>query len=90
MPNADGDKARIRGEIADFIVSNFLFGDAGKRPADGDSLIDAGIVDSTGILELIEFAESKYGISIDERETIPENLGSIANLADFIGRKKAS
>lgn len=90
MQTKVADDAKIRAEIADFIVANFLFGDAKKRPADEDSLIDLGIVDSTGILELIEFVEGTYGISISEKETYPENLGSIANLARFVCGKLSS
>lgn len=90
MQTKVADNAKIRAELADFIVTNFLFGDAKKRPADEDSLIDLGIVDSTGILELIEFVENTYGITITEKETYPENLGSVSNLARFICAKLAS
>lgn len=78
----------IQKDISDFIVSNFLFGDRARLPAADQSLIEQGVVDSTGILELIEFVEEKFGIQVSEAETVPENLGSIANLTRFVASKK--
>ncbi|UCE67992.1 MAG: acyl carrier protein [Candidatus Zixiibacteriota bacterium] len=57
--------------------------------ADGDSLLDKGIVDSTGILELIGFLEENFDIQIDDEELIPENLDSVVNLINFVNRKKS-
>ena len=73
--------------ISDFIISNFLFGDEEGLPAGGDSLLGSGVVDSTGILELIEFLESEFGIQVAEDETVPANLDSLDNLTAFVGRK---
>ena len=77
----------IKKTLSDFIVSNYLFGDEKRRPADGDSLIEGGIMDSTGILELIEFVESTFGIQVKETETVPQNLDGLANLTAFISKK---
>ncbi len=82
------DTSAIREGFIEFIIANYLFGDKNKLPSDGESLIDLGIVDSTGILELIEFTEHTYGVTISDTETIPENLGSIANLVRFVHGKK--
>lgn len=79
--------ATIQGKIADFVVMNFLFGDAEKKPSENDSLIETGIIDSTGILELIEFLESEFQISVSEKETVPQNLGSVAALSRFVEKK---
>ena len=84
----DVDK-QVRAELIDFIVANYLFGDAQRVPADDESLVERGIVDSTGILELIEFLESHFGIEVSETETVPQNLGSISNLTRFVMDKKA-
>jgi acyl carrier protein len=70
-------------------VGNFLFGDAARKPADADSLIENGIVDSTGILELIEYLESEFGISVQEDETIPQNLDGLGVLTRFVTLKLA-
>jgi len=72
-----------------FIRENFLFGGQDAF-ADDASLVEEGIVDSTGVLELITHVESTYGIEIDDDELVPENLDSIANLARFIAGKQAT
>ncbi len=82
-------KNAVRDQVAEFIVTNFLFGDEGSLPTDEESLIEQGVVDSTGILELIEFIEKQFGISIKDTETVPENLGSVANITKFVQSKKA-
>lgn len=76
-------------ELREFVSSAYLFGDSSRMPADTDSLLETGILDSTGILELIEFLEEKYGISITDQETVPDNLGSIANLSRYLTAKLA-
>lgn len=76
-----------RQRIRDFIVENYLFCDANRGFTDADSLIKTGIIDSTGILELMEFTESTFNITIDEAETIPENLDSVDNIVRFIQKK---
>jgi acyl carrier protein len=81
---------QIQAELTDFVVKNYLFGDAARAPRDEDSLTDSGIIDSTGIIELIEFLESHFGITVSESETVPQNLGSISNLTKFVLGKKAA
>lgn len=78
----------VRSQVADFVVTNYLFGDASRLPADDESLVESGIVDSTGILELVEFLERTFGISVTDEETIPDNLGSIAGLVRYVSEKK--
>lgn len=81
---------QIQSELTEYIVANYLFGDASRTPADDDSLIERGVVDSTGILELIEFLESNFGIEVSEDETIPENLDGISRLTEFVVSKKSA
>lgn len=81
---------QVRSDLTNFIVSNYLFGDETKTPAEDDMLVDDGVIDSTGILELIEFLESHFGISVAEVETVPENLGSIARLVRFVVAKSVA
>lgn len=80
---------QIRAELTEFIMTNYLFGDIARAPRDDASLIEEGIIDSTGILELIEFLESRFGVEVSESETVPENLGSISNLAKFVMSKQS-
>ena len=72
--------------IKDFIVENFLYGsDADLK--DDTSFLEEGIIDSTGVLELVEFLEEEFEISVDDEELIPENLDSINNVAAYLQRK---
>ena len=79
----------IRDQVRNFIVTNFLFGDEGRLPQDTDSLLESGIVDSTGVLELVDFLEADLGVTVADHETIPANLDSIANLTAFATRKRS-
>jgi acyl carrier protein len=76
-------KERIR----EFLVETFLFGAEDARIQDGESLLETGIVDSTGVLELINFLESEFGLEVRDNEVVPENLDSIDRLASFVQRK---
>jgi acyl carrier protein len=81
----------LKHDLRTFIIDSFLFGEAPAQGtlADEDSLLDAGIIDSTGVLELVMFVEERWGITIDDAELSPENLDSIARLAAFVSRKQA-
>lgn len=74
-------------EIRGFIVENFLFGDESREPGPDDSLYGKGIVDSTGVLSIINYIEERYGIAVSDTEITPENLDSINRISAFIGRK---
>ena len=73
-------------QLRGFVVTNFLFGQADKLDND-DSFLEKGIIDSTGILELVSFVEETYGITVEDQELIPENLDSINNLLRFLQTK---
>jgi acyl carrier protein len=79
----------IRAALTEFIIANYLFGDIALVPRDDDALVEEGIIDSTGILELIQFLESHFGIEVSEAETVPQNLGSISNLTEFVMSKRS-
>ena len=73
-------------QLKDFIVENFLFGnDDGLK--DDTSFLEEGIIDSTGVLELVSYLEEQFDISVEDEELIPENLDSIENLNAFLERK---
>jgi len=74
-------------DIKAFLVSNFLFGQEEPQLPEDQSFLESGVIDSTGLLELVTFVEQKYGISVGDRELLPENLDSIRNLSRFIERK---
>ena len=69
--------------IREFVVDYFLFGEDQNLKED-DSFLENGIVDSTGILELVEFIEKTYHIQVEDDELIPENLDSIVNVVKFL------
>lgn len=75
-------------QVRAFILKNFLFGDASRMPTDADSLLAAGVVDSTGVLELVEFLEGDLGVRVADHETVPANLDSIDNITGFVTRKR--
>jgi acyl carrier protein len=75
-------RAKIRG----FIVENFLFGkEDGVK--DETLFLDEGIIDSTGILELVSYLEEEFSIGVEDEELVPENLGSINNVVAYLERK---
>ena len=74
-------------QIRDFVVTNFLYGDAGALQND-TSFLESGTVDSTGMLELIMFLESHFGLKIEPEEMVPENLDSINRVVQFVTRKQ--
>jgi acyl carrier protein len=73
-------------EVLRFIRENFILDEAEKLQ-ENDSLLEKGIIDSTGVLELVAFIEEKYNITVEDEELIPENLDSINRIAEFIKRK---
>ena len=76
--------------ISEFIVKNFVFDDQNKNIDENLSLYEKGIIDSTGVLELVDFLEEKFGIKIEDEELVPDNLDSIKKIFDFIQRKKGN
>lgn len=73
-------------QIRQFIVDNFLFGNDDDLSSD-TSFLDEGIIDSTGVLELVAFIEETFSIQIADEELIPENLDSIKNVTNYIQNK---
>jgi len=77
-----------RHQVRSFVVENFLFGDDGDGLADTDSLLERGVIDSTGVLELVAFLENTYGIRVADEELVPENFDSIDNVCQYLARKR--
>lgn len=75
---------QVAAQLRDFISSAYLFGDDSRMPSDTDSLLETGVLDSTGVLELIEFLEETFEFTVEDAETVPENLGSIAGLNRYV------
>lgn len=78
----------MRNEIRGFILANFLFTRDESKLADDVSLLGQGLMDSTGVLELISFLEKTFGIALADEEMIPENLDSVDRICAFVERKQ--
>lgn len=76
----------IASKISAFITDSLLLG----RPVDvagSASFLEAGIIDSTGVLELVQFLEETFGFAVRDEEMVPDNLDSLSKLESFVGRK---
>jgi len=78
-----------RTEIKEFIVENFMMGMNPEELTASSSLLELGIIDSTGVLELVQFLEEKYGIQVEDADLTPDNLDSLDNLVGYLNRKKS-
>ena len=75
-------------QIRTFIFENFLFDADDDALKNDDSFLEQGVIDSTGVLELVEWLEETFEIKIDDTELMPENLDSVNLIAAFIGKKQ--
>ena len=80
----------MREKVRSFVLSNFLFTQDQSKLADGASLLGQGVMDSTGVLELISFLEREFGITLADEEMVPENLDSVERICAFVERKKTA
>ena len=79
----------IRADIRDFILDNFMMGRDPQELTDSGSLLELGIIDSTGVLELVGFMEEKFDLQVEDEDLVPENLDSVNNLVEYIEHKRA-
>lgn len=80
----------IEQQVRDYILENYLFTDDQAALNNADSFLETGILDSTGILEVIYFIEEDFGIKVEDDEMIPENLDSVDHIVAFVSRKQAA
>jgi len=78
----------IQEKVSQFILNNFLMHESNIDLDINASLLEEGIIDSTGVLELVSFLESEFSVKITEDEIIPENLDTIENIVAFVEKKK--
>ena len=76
-------------KIRSFILDTFLFTDDPSALSDDESFLDRGIIDSTGVLELVMFLEEEFGVSVDDADLTPESLDSVRSVGAFLERKRA-
>ncbi len=73
-------------QIRSYIVENFLFGEDDGIDS-SESLLESGVMDSTGVMELVMFLEKSFKIEVEDEDLVPENLDSIRNIGEFVARK---
>ena len=79
----------IEQKVRQFITDNFLFREDRAALTDSESLLEAGVIDSTGVLELVAFLESEFGLAVGDAEIVPENLDSISRIVGYVKGKTA-
>lgn len=80
----------IRRSIRKYILENFLFSDNDSALNDDTSFLEQGIIDSTGVLELVNWIEEQFETKVADEDLIPDNFDSVNKLAEYIMRKKSS
>lgn len=80
------ESASVEGRVRSYILENLLFSSDGSELPNDTSLLDMGIIDSTGVLELVTFLEESFGVKIQDSEMLPENFDTVNNIVRFVGR----
>lgn len=78
----------VKQKVRQFILKNYLFSTDESALKNDVSLMQAGIMDSTGVLELIMFLEEQFGMKVADEEMTPENLDSVDRIAGFVGSRR--
>jgi acyl carrier protein len=82
--------AQVETDIRGYLLENHLFTSDAAQLSNDDSLLEKGIIDSTGILEVIMFLETKFGVTVKDSEMLPENFDSVNNIVRFVQRLKTA
>jgi len=77
----------VRPQIRQFISDNFLYGKPSESIADSDSLLEGGVIDSMGVLELVTFLEERFSIRVADADVVPQNLDSVGRITAYVCRK---
>jgi acyl carrier protein len=80
----------VRNEIRQFIIENFLFGHSNNSLGDDESFLDSGIIDSTGVLQLLGYLEEHFGIAIGDADVTPANLDSVNRVVKFVEARRTA
>lgn len=83
------DPASVQARVRRYILENLLFSDDESELPDAESLLDRGIIDSTGVLELVMFLEEAFGLQIKASEMLPANFDTVDNIVAFVRRSAA-
>lgn len=80
----------VADQIRQFIAETILFSENGFGYSDDVSFLDEGIIDSTGVVELVLFVEETYGIAVDDDDIVPDNFDTVNNLVRYVRERSAS
>jgi acyl carrier protein len=80
--------ANVNSKVREFIKDNFMYRDDREDLADSESLLDAGLIDSTGILELVAFIETEFSIQMSDADIVPDNLDSVQTIVRYVEGKR--
>ena len=83
------NNVQVEPPIREFIAKNLLYSEEGFNYADDASLLREGIIDSLGVVELVTFLQTHFGLKVDQNEVRPENFDSVARLAAYVRRKQS-
>jgi len=78
----------VNSKVREFIKDNFMYRDDREDLADTESLLDAGLIDSTGILELVAFIETEFSIQMADADIVPDNLDSVQTIVRYVEGKR--
>ena len=78
----------IESSVRTYVLENYLFTEDQSELENNDSFLEKGIIDSTGVLEIILFLEEEFGITVSAEEMVPKNLDSVTSIVNFIKKKK--
>lgn len=80
---------KVEDQVRQYVIDNFIFSEDGCELPDHASFLDANIIDSTGVLELVMFVEEVFGVSVQDDEIVRDNFDSVAQLAAYVSRKRS-
>lgn len=84
------EQQETRRRVRQYILENLMFSDDPSQLPDDASLLDRGIIDSTGVLEVVMFIEESFGVKVHDGDLLPENFDSVARIADFVARLRSA
>lgn len=90
MTTKEIDKAQIDVQVRRFLAENFILDNEGADLHEDESLTQSGVLDSMGVLELIMFVEERFGVSVPDEDTRPENLDSVARIVNYVSTRLAA
>ena len=84
------EQQETRRRVRQYILENLMFSDDPSQLPDDVSLLDRGIIDSTGVLEVVMFIEESFGVKVQDSDLLPDNFDSVARIADFVVRLRSA